>query len=156
MTFCKKGITLDATTQFTFENEFQNDGTGDAANGCCHGFTHATCDALGRIVMTDHAEFVLINVYCPSGGGKANERAQAKLDFYKVLERQCELLVQAGRAVLVVSAKFSLGLCVGFSNWQAVGVRRWVTSTVHTMRLISTKRIATTKSLAFSLWNASG
>ncbi len=71
--------------------------------------THVTCrfsqgeleklDSEGRVIMTDHGAFVLINVYGPaiSTEDSAEERYAFKLQFYKV---RC----QAGSSVCLFCA----------------------------------------------------
>ena len=55
-----------------------------------------TLDSEGRVIMTDHGAFVLVNVYGPaiSTEDSAEERYAFKLQFYKV--RVCVLNVCDG------------------------------------------------------------
>ena len=41
-------------------------------------------DREGRVLITEFAEFVILNIYFPNGN-KDKERLQYKLDFYKVV-----------------------------------------------------------------------
>ena len=57
-------------------------------------------DNEGRLIESDHGDFVLINIYVPNGQHDLG-RVPFKLDFSdKVLER-CEILKQEGRKVII-------------------------------------------------------
>jgi exodeoxyribonuclease III len=57
----------------------------------------------GRIVLTDHGEFVLINVYVPNAGERPNRpRLPMKLRFLAALRDRCEHLAAEGREILLV------------------------------------------------------
>ena len=59
-------------------------------------------DAEGRAILTEHSlpdgkTVVIINVYCPRADKENKERANFKLDFYKLLQGRAEMLVETGR-----------------------------------------------------------
>lgn len=57
----------------------------------------------GRVVVTDHGHFVLINVYVPNAGGKpARPRLATKLDFLRLLKAKADALQEEGREVIIV------------------------------------------------------
>ncbi|XP_039031914.1 DNA-(apurinic or apyrimidinic site) endonuclease 2-like isoform X2 [Hibiscus syriacus] len=59
-------------------------------------------DSEGRCIITDHAHFVLFNLYGPRAGDGDTERIQFKLNFFKILEKRWESLLRQGRRILVV------------------------------------------------------
>ncbi len=65
-----------------------------------HGFGHARFDAEGRVLQTDHGDFLLMNVYFPNGQ-RDEERLQYKLDFYDAILDHMESLRTAGRKLVV-------------------------------------------------------
>lgn len=56
-------------------------------------------DSEARVLMTDHASFVLFNVYFPNDAG--DERARFRERFYSALALRMDALVAAGRNVIV-------------------------------------------------------
>jgi exodeoxyribonuclease III len=62
----------------------------------------------GRVMVTDHGAFVLVNVYVPNAGDAPKGRPDAKprlaykLRFLDALRRRCDALAAAGREVLLV------------------------------------------------------
>mmetsp|Transcript_18664 Transcript_18664/g.75028 ORF Transcript_18664/g.75028 Transcript_18664/m.75028 type:complete len:358 (-) Transcript_18664:2610-3683(-) len=67
------------------------------------GFTEeelVTMDMEGRVMVTDHGPFLLINVYVPSTGSL--ERFDFKLRFCLALQRRIEAMRAAGRKVVLV------------------------------------------------------
>lgn len=44
-------------------------------------FDHGPFDDEGRLVITDHGDFVLFNVYVPNSGGDGKPRLEFKLGF---------------------------------------------------------------------------
>jgi AP endonuclease-2 len=57
-------------------------------------------DREGRSVITDHGEFILINVYCPNAA--SGQRLAAQLDFLLALEQMCKrLIIGEGRQVII-------------------------------------------------------
>jgi exonuclease III len=64
----------------------------------------ADIDKEGRVVLTDHGAFVLVNVYIPNAGAASGEpaakpRLEFKLKFLKALHAKLEALREAGREV---------------------------------------------------------
>ena len=56
----------------------------------------------GRIVVTDHGVFVLLNVYVPNAGKRGEElsaRADLKIRFLRALKAKCDLLTAEGKQV---------------------------------------------------------
>lgn len=78
-TFVKKGLTLDAKNVFG-EKRF---------------------DEEGRVIMTDHGQYILFNVYFPNGGS-TDDRRQYKHDFYDWFRETCAGLISQGREIIVV------------------------------------------------------
>ncbi|KAI9009505.1 Endonuclease/exonuclease/phosphatase [Gaertneriomyces semiglobifer] len=58
-------------------------------------------DSEGRVIITDHRLFILINVYCPVSD-PSEEREMFRMRFYRALQMRVEALVAAGREVVVV------------------------------------------------------
>ena len=56
-------------------------------------------DREGRVLVTDHKEFVLFNVYCPNETGP--ERMPFKMRFYQALEWRSRQLIRTGRHVVI-------------------------------------------------------
>lgn len=70
----------------------------------CLGGFDADIDKEGRVVLTDHGAFVLVNVYIPNAGAASGElaakpRLEFKLKFLKALHAKLEALREAGREV---------------------------------------------------------
>ncbi|KAL4447344.1 hypothetical protein ABPG77_007377 [Micractinium sp. CCAP 211/92] len=60
-------------------------------------------DREGRVVVTDHQHFVLVNVYAPNAGDRPDRsRLPFKLRWLAALKRKVDALAAAGREVLVV------------------------------------------------------
>ena len=65
----------------------------------------ASLSGEGRVLLTDHGAFVLINVYVPNAGGgpgKDRPRLGYKMRFLRALCACCRTLAAAGREVLLV------------------------------------------------------
>ena len=57
----------------------------------------------GRILMTDHKAFILINVYVPNAGERPERpRLQSKIEFLTALRYYCEDLIEQGREIMLV------------------------------------------------------
>ena len=54
-------------------------------------------DAEGRIIITHHPQFILLNIYFPNGQ-MSDERLQYKLQFYRALMDYCEELRNPGQS----------------------------------------------------------
>ena len=64
-------------------------------------------DAEGRAILTEHRladdkTVVIINVYCPRADKENKDRVNFKLNFYKLLQERAEVLVKAGRYVVIL------------------------------------------------------
>ncbi len=57
-------------------------------------------DAEGRVLITEHENFLFYNIYFPNGQ-KDDERLQYKLDFYEALLVQLDEQVESGNNVVV-------------------------------------------------------
>jgi len=57
-------------------------------------------DSEGRVIITDHADFRLYNIYFPNGQKDA-ERLQFKLDFYDALLQIVDQEKESGRNVII-------------------------------------------------------
>ena len=55
----------------------------------------------GRLLVTDHTAFLLVNAYFPNGG-RGDERIAYKMKFYAQVEAKCRQWVREGREVMVV------------------------------------------------------
>jgi len=65
-----------------------------------HGFGEARFDDEGRVLLTEHPGFTLINAYFPSGQ-RGHERVQFKLEFYEALLAYCQHLVRRGKRLVI-------------------------------------------------------
>ena len=72
----------------------------------------------GRMVVTDHGRFVLVNVYVPNAGMR--DRVPVKLRFLRAVRRLLDRLVAAGRHVLLVGdvnvARSNMDVCRKFGD----------------------------------------
>ncbi|KAL0046517.1 hypothetical protein WJX82_002646 [Trebouxia sp. C0006] len=59
-------------------------------------------DNQGRCVITDHGNFVLLNVYGPAVTNEDNERFAMKMALYQVLRHRIEVMLAQGRPVVLV------------------------------------------------------
>lgn len=64
------------------------------------GFGIERFDNEGRIIVTDHGAFVLLNIYFPNGGS-GPERLQYKMEFYEAFRAYVDQLRAEGREVVV-------------------------------------------------------
>lgn len=64
------------------------------------GFGIPRFDDEGRVLVTDHGPFLLMNIYFPNGG-RSEERLRYKLDFYEAFQQYANRLVEEGRDVVV-------------------------------------------------------
>ena len=55
----------------------------------------------GRVLVTDHASFVLFNLYFPNTN-RGDEAIKLKMLFQRSVQRRCEQLSAAGRRVIVI------------------------------------------------------
>ena len=65
-----------------------------------HGFGQARFDDEGRVLLTEHPGFTLVNAYFPSGQ-RGHERVQFKLEFYEALLAYCQDLVRQGKSLVI-------------------------------------------------------
>jgi exodeoxyribonuclease-3 len=65
-----------------------------------HGFGQPRFDSEGRVLVTEHPGFMLLNAYFPSGR-RSLERVQYKLDFYESLLAFCTELRADGHRLIV-------------------------------------------------------
>lgn len=64
------------------------------------GFGERRYDAEGRVLISDHGAFTLVNAYFPSGR-RGHERVAYKIDFYDALLAHCLELREGGQALIV-------------------------------------------------------
>jgi exodeoxyribonuclease-3 len=64
------------------------------------GFGRPNFDAEGRVLITEHPGFTLLNVYFPSGR-RGHERVAYKLEFYDALLEHCTELWREDRPLIV-------------------------------------------------------
>ncbi|HMW34064.1 exodeoxyribonuclease III [bacterium] len=57
-------------------------------------------DAEGRVLMTDHGDFILFNIYFPNGKMNA-ERLQYKMDFYDTVLKYFDALKDQGKKLVI-------------------------------------------------------
>ncbi|KAG1671450.1 hypothetical protein FOA52_003108 [Chlamydomonas sp. UWO 241] len=74
-----------------------------AAASDCLGIGEGNLDQEGRVVVTDHSEFVLFNVYVPNAGYNPPRcRLPLKLAFLRALKEKADGYTAAGRKVVLV------------------------------------------------------
>jgi exodeoxyribonuclease III len=57
-------------------------------------------DSEGRVMITDHDEFLLYNVYFPNGKAR-EERLAYKMDFYREIQKKMDGRVRRGKRIVV-------------------------------------------------------
>ncbi|KAK9819914.1 hypothetical protein WJX72_003899 [[Myrmecia] bisecta] len=73
------------------------------AEADCLGDGESDLDREGRVVLTDHMAFVLVNVYAPNAGERPERpRKDFKCRFLTALKAKCDSLRAKGREVLIV------------------------------------------------------
>ncbi|XP_010446826.1 PREDICTED: DNA-(apurinic or apyrimidinic site) lyase 2-like isoform X1 [Camelina sativa] len=89
-------------------------------------------DQEGRCVITDHAHFVVLNVYGPRAVADDAERIEFKHRFYDILERRWECLLRQGRRVFVVGdlniAPSAMDRCEAGADFEKNEFRKWFRS----------------------------
>ncbi len=65
-----------------------------------NGFGIKKFDLEGRVCITEHPGFTLLNIYFPNGKKDA-ERLQYKMDFYDATLSYCEKLRKAGKKIVI-------------------------------------------------------
>lgn len=64
------------------------------------GFGYETYDNEGRVIATQHPDFILFNVYFPNGG-RDLKRVDYKLAFYRDLLKHCQNLQAKGQQIII-------------------------------------------------------
>jgi exodeoxyribonuclease-3 len=65
-----------------------------------NGFGIAKFDSEGRVLMTDHGDFILFNIYFPNG--KMNsERLNFKMEFYEEILKYFDVLKEKGKKLVI-------------------------------------------------------
>ncbi|DBA80829.1 TPA: hypothetical protein ACH3X1_008046 [Trebouxia sp. C0004] len=59
-------------------------------------------DNQGRCIITDHANFVLLNVYGPAVTNEDNDRFAMKMALYEVLKHRVKVMLAQGRSVVLL------------------------------------------------------
>ncbi|KAK8710444.1 hypothetical protein V6N13_145767 [Hibiscus sabdariffa] len=89
-------------------------------------------DGEGRCIITDHGHFVLFNLYGPRAGDDDADRILFKLNFFKMLEKRWESLLQQGRRILVVGdlniAPCAIDRCDAGPDFEKNQFRTWFRS----------------------------
>ncbi|KAK1273288.1 Apurinic endonuclease-redox protein [Acorus gramineus] len=90
-------------------------------------------DQEGRCVITDHGHFVLFNIYGPRAEEDDKERIDFKQNFFKMLQRRWESLLNQGRRVFVVGdlniAPAAIDDCCGAGpEFEDNSFRKWMRS----------------------------
>ena len=65
-----------------------------------NGFGIVKFDSEGRVVMTDHSEFLLFNVYFPNGKMR-QERLDYKMEFYDEILKHLDVLKAKGHKLII-------------------------------------------------------
>ena len=65
-----------------------------------YGFEDAGFDLEGRIIITEHVDFLLMNVYFPNGK-MGEERLKYKMDFYEAFLRFADSLKEKGTKLII-------------------------------------------------------
>jgi exodeoxyribonuclease-3 len=65
-----------------------------------YGFEIKKFDSEGRILITEHSGFTLLNIYFPNGK-KDQERLKYKMDFYDATLDHCEKLRRSGKKLVI-------------------------------------------------------
>ncbi|MBL7996295.1 exodeoxyribonuclease III [bacterium] len=65
-----------------------------------NGFGIAKFDSEGRVLMTDHGDFLLFNIYFPNGKMR-QERLDYKMEFYEEVLKYFESLRKKGRKLVI-------------------------------------------------------
>ena len=73
---------------------------GVAFRGASAGLGKARFDLEGRVMVSDHEDFLLYNVYFPNGKA-SDERLAYKMDFYEEIRKKLRRIVKQGRDVVV-------------------------------------------------------
>uniref|UniRef100_A0A7C9EMY0 Endonuclease/exonuclease/phosphatase domain-containing protein n=1 Tax=Opuntia streptacantha TaxID=393608 RepID=A0A7C9EMY0_OPUST len=110
----------------------------------CYAFADAEClrefqtddllkiDGEGRCIITDHAHFVLFNIYGPRADPEDAERTEFKATFYKILQKRWELLQQQKRRIIVVGdlniAPSAIDRCEAGPDFEQNEFRKWLRS----------------------------
>jgi exodeoxyribonuclease III len=63
-------------------------------------YSNSMVDNEGRLLAIDLGDFVLFNIYCPNSGPDM-AKLQNKLNFYKALSCYMDLLLKAGRQIII-------------------------------------------------------
>jgi exodeoxyribonuclease-3 len=72
----------------------------DEPDSATHGFGVEKFDSEGRVLITEHDDVLLFNVYFPNGK-RSPERLDYKMDFYKQFLRHIETLRKKGHNIVV-------------------------------------------------------
>lgn len=59
-------------------------------------------DTSGRVLCTDHGEFVLINCYFPNTGRGTDECFECRKRFQRFVTQRCRALIASGRRVVLI------------------------------------------------------
>ncbi|XP_028775245.1 DNA-(apurinic or apyrimidinic site) lyase 2-like [Neltuma alba] len=89
-------------------------------------------DSEGRCIITDHGHFVLFNLYGPRAESDDTERVQFKRNFFTLLQKRWESLLDQGRKIFVVGdlniAPQAIDRCEAGPDFENDEFRRWFRS----------------------------
>ncbi|XP_057783995.1 DNA-(apurinic or apyrimidinic site) endonuclease 2-like [Salvia miltiorrhiza] len=89
-------------------------------------------DGEGRCIITDHEHFVLFNIYGPRAVADDTQRIQFKHDFYNILQKRWESLLDQGRRIFVVGdlniAPYAIDRCDAGPDFEKNEFRTWFRS----------------------------
>ncbi|CAN1227030.1 DNA-(apurinic or apyrimidinic site) endonuclease 2 [Linum perenne] len=89
-------------------------------------------DSEGRCIITDHSHFVLFNIYGPRADPSDTERIKFKFNFYKILKKRWDNLLDQGRRVFAVGdlniAPSAMDRCEASPEFEKNEFRVWFRS----------------------------
>ena len=117
-------------------------------------------DIEGRLIAAHYADFVLLNVYFPNGGG-GPERLKYKLDFYDEFLKFIEKIRKSGKGVIfcgdINTAHEEIDLARPKENEENTGFlpeeRAWLDEVVNAGYIDIYRHFNPTKTGAYSYWD---
>ncbi|CAN0918710.1 DNA-(apurinic or apyrimidinic site) endonuclease 2 [Linum grandiflorum] len=89
-------------------------------------------DSEGRCIITDHGHFFLFNIYGPRADPSDAERIKFKFNFYKILKKRWDNLLDQGRRVFTVGdlniAPSAMDRCEAGPEFEKNDFRMWFRS----------------------------
>ncbi len=117
-------------------------------------------DIEGRLIVAHYADFVLLNVYFPNGGG-GPVRLKYKLDFYDEFLKYIEKLRKQGKSIIfcgdINTAHEEIDLARSKENEENTGFlpeeRAWLDEVVNAGYVDIYRQINPTKTGAYTYWD---